>query len=208
MKFKLTPITKIDSYEIKNEVVYDIEVEDNHSFCVTSNNTVVHNSVCTTRIKTGVGYSQLSAIIECADAAHGMKGHVCADGGCTTSGDVVKAFAAGADFVMLGGMLAGTDECEGIWVYNNMHKHEDFRQKIGLQFYGMSSKEANDKYNGGLAGYKAAEGKCITVPCKGPVKDVMEEIFGGLRSACTYVGCDSLKDLCKCTTFVRVNRVH
>lgn len=168
-------------------------------------------SVCETRRVTGVGYPQLSAILECADVAHGMRGHICADGGCKDSGDVSKAFAAGADFVMLGGMFAGCDECEGEWEY-----YQDWdnpfggqkEKKMELKFYGMSSKEANDKYNGGLSDYKASEGKCITVPYKGFAKDVFQEICGGIRSTCMYVGAERLKDLSKCTTFVRVNRIQ
>ena len=175
-------------------------------------------SVCTTRLATGVGYPQLSAIMECADAAHGLNGHICADGGCTTGGDVAKAFGAGADFVMLGGMLSGVDECEGDWEYGcdlkegyKVQANEDGKikwVKKALKFYGMSSKEAMDKYAGGVAEYRAAEGKMVSVPYKGPVKDVILEILGGLRSACTYVGTEKLKDFSKCCTFVRVNRTH
>ncbi len=152
-------------------------------------------SVCTTRLITGVGYPQLSAIIECADAAHGLRGHVCADGGCRWPGDVVKAFAAGADFVMLGGMLAGVDECEGEWI-------EEGGKRVALAFYGMSSRKALDRYSGGRKDYRACEGKEITVPSKGPVKETIQEITGGIRSACAYVGATRLKDLSKCTTFV------
>jgi GMP reductase len=152
-------------------------------------------SVCTTRIITGVGYPQLSAIIECADAAHGLRGHVCADGGCRTPGDIVKAFAAGADFVMLGGMLAGHDECAGDWIVQD-------GKKVGMTFYGMSSQKALDKYAGGRRDYRASEGKETMVPYKGPVKETLQEITGGIRSACAYVGATRLKDLSKCTTFV------
>jgi GMP reductase len=158
-------------------------------------------SVCTTRIKTGVGYPQLSAIIECADAAHGLRGHVCADGGCRTPGDVAKAFAAGADFVMLGGMLAGHDECGGEWV-------ESEGKRVAMRFYGMSSKTAIDRYAGGLKDYRAAEGKDVIVPYKGPVRETMQEITGGLRSACAYVGAARLKDLSKCATFVLCRQTH
>jgi len=158
-------------------------------------------SVCTTRRVTGVGYPQLSAIIECADAAHGLRGHVCADGGCRFPGDVVKAFAAGADFVMLGGMLAGCDECEGEWV-------EEDGRRVALRFHGMSSREALDKYAGGRRDYRACEGRAVSVPYKGPVLETMGEIAGGLRSACAYVGATQLKDLSKCTTFVLCNRPH
>ena len=152
-------------------------------------------SVCTTRLMTGVGYPQLSAIIECADAAHGLRGHVCADGGCRSPGDVVKAFAAGADFVMLGGMLAGHDECEGEWVENG-------GKRVEMKFYGMSSRTALDRYSGGRRDYRACEGREIVVPYKGPVKETVQEITGGIRSACAYVGATRLKDLSKCTTFV------
>jgi GMP reductase len=158
-------------------------------------------SACTTRIVTGVGYPQLSACIECADAAHGLKGHIVADGGCTTSGDVAKAFGAGSDFVMLGGMLAGHDECDGEWEYVDS-------RKAFMRFYGMSSKHAMEKFNGGQSDYKASEGRCATVPYRGPVEGTVREILGGLRSACTYVGTESLKDLSKCCKFVRVNNTH
>jgi GMP reductase len=156
-------------------------------------------SVCTTRMKTAVGYPQLSAIIECADAAHGLRGHVCADGGCRTPSDVVKAFAAGADFVMLGGMLAGHEECDGPWV-------ERDGKRVGMKFYGMSSKTAIEKYAGGLKDYRAAEGRETIVSFKGPVGATIQEITGGIRSACAYVGADRLKDLSKCTTFVLCRR--
>ncbi len=147
---------------------------------------------CETRKVTGVGYPQLSAIIECADAAHGLGGFVCADGGCRTSGDIAKAFGAGADFVMLGGMLAGTNECEGCWT------------KEGLRVYGMSSTEAQSKYYAGVPDYASSEGRCDIVPPKGPVKDIMKQICGGLRSASSYIGARGLKDFSKCCTFVRV----
>jgi GMP reductase len=156
-------------------------------------------SVCTTRVKTAVGYPQLSAIIECADAAHGLRGHVCADGGCRTPGDVVKALAGGADFVMLGGMLAGHDECQGEWL-------EQDGARLSMKFYGMSSRTAMDKYAGGLKDYRAAEGSETSIAYRGPVAGTLQEITGGIRSACAYVGASSLKDLSKCTTFVLCRR--
>lgn len=166
-------------------------------------------SVCRTRHVTGVGYPQLSAVIECADAAHGLGGLICADGGCKTPGDVVKAFGAGADFVMLGGMLAAHEECEGQWeVYKGDKARGRRSNKKSFQFYGMSSREAMEKHNGGLGDYRAAEGKCIEIEYKGPVRDTLQEITGGLRSACTYVGADRLKDFSKCCTFIQVNRTH
>jgi len=158
-------------------------------------------SVCSTRIMTGCGYPQLSAIIECADAAHGIGGLICADGGCEQPGDVVKAFAAGADFVMMGGMLAGTDECEGEWEYTGDGEWAD-RQKRSLKFYGMSSETAMNKHSGGMGSYSASEGIIKSVPYKGPVENVLQEVAGGIRSACAYVGASTLKDLPKCATFV------
>ena len=151
-------------------------------------------SVCTTRKVAGVGYPQLSCIMECADAAHGLGGYVLSDGGCTCPGDVAKAFGAGADFVMIGGMFAGTDEAAG-----------EITEE-GKEFYGMSSATAMVKHSGGVATYRAAEGKKVFVQQVGPVSNVMQQILGGVRSACTYVGAARLKDLPKCTTFVRVNR--
>lgn len=153
-------------------------------------------SVCTTRVKTGVGYPQLSAIIECADAAHGLGGQIISDGGCSVPGDLSKAFGAGADFVMLGGMLAGHDESGGEKVEMNGATYKEF--------YGMSSKTAMDKYQGGVAEYRASEGKAVKVPYRGTVEETMKDILGGIRSTCTYVGAKRLKELTKRTTFIRV----
>ncbi|MGF1555204.1 GMP reductase [Paucihalobacter sp.] len=153
-------------------------------------------SVCTTRVKTGVGYPQLSAIIECADAAHGLSGQIISDGGCSTPGDVAKAFGAGADFVMLGGMLAGHDESGGDLVERNGKKFK--------KFYGMSSTTAMEKHVGGVANYRASEGKTVEVPYRGEVTSTVNDILGGLRSTCTYVGALRLKELTKRTTFIRV----
>ncbi len=158
-------------------------------------------SVCTTRRVTGVGYPQLSAIIECADAAHGLKGQVCADGGCTVPGDIAKAYGAGADFVMLGGMLAGHDECEGEIRYE---EHDGERVPVAMGFYGMSSETAMKRYAGGVAKYRAAEGKTVETPYRGPVEGTMSEIMGGVRSMMTYIGATQLKEVPKRTTFVRV----
>lgn len=161
-------------------------------------------SVCTTRVKTGVGYPQLSAIIECADAAHGLGGLICADGGCRTPADIVKAFGAGADFVMLGGMLAGTAECDG----EVKSYHIDDDSAGYMEFFGMASETAQEQFYGGVKDYCAAEGKTVRVPYRGPVEKVIQEITGGLRSACAYVGAARLKDLSKCCTFVRVCQTH
>ena len=178
-------------------------------------------SVCTTRIQTGVGYPQLSAVIECADAAHGLGGHIIADGGCTCPGDVAKAFAAGADFVMLGGMLAGHDEGggeviekfykTGEWVKDVMTvdhiERSSWSDKIELKkfvkFYGMSSDAANTKHFGGLKDYRSSEGREVLVPYRGSVSDTVQDLLGGIRSTCTYAGAMKLKQLSKCTTFIR-----
>ena len=172
-------------------------------------------SVCTTRIQTGVGYPQLSAVIECADAAHGLGGHVIADGGCTCPGDVAKAFAAGADFVMLGGMLAGHDQGGGNIVVKRFKTHEYavyddnqtggpiYEDKRYIQFYGMSSDTAMKKHAGGVAEYRSSEGRTVEVPYKGNVSETIRDLLGGLRSTCTYVGAPTLKQLSRCTTFVR-----
>jgi GMP reductase len=176
-------------------------------------------SVCTTRIQTGVGYPQLSAVIECADAAHGLGGHIIADGGCNCPGDVAKAFAGGADFVMLGGMLAGHDEGGGDVITKFYKTNELVREDVGDQtketnhieekkfvaFYGMSSDAANTKHFGGLKNYRSSEGREVLVPYRGAVANTIQNILGGIRSTCTYVGANQLKQLTKCTTFVRVN---
>jgi len=183
-------------------------------------------SVCTTRVQTGVGYPQLSAIIECADAAHGLGAHIIADGGCTCPGDVAKAFGAGADFVMLGGMLAGHNEGGGK-VITKLYELDELQarprilsdgqsewtwtgrkveERKFVEFYGMSSDTAMNKHHGGVAEYRSSEGRTVTVPYKGPVKDTVLDLLGGLRSSCTYVGASTLKQLSKCTTFIKVNR--
>jgi GMP reductase len=192
-------------------------------------------SACTTRLKTGVGYPQLSAIIECSHAAHGLKsgdkkmGLICADGGCRQPADVCKAFAAGADFVMLGGMLAGTEECEGEWEYEEYYEEketnliadqstENFKVyeteveikkvKKSLLFYGMSSEKAQEKHSGGMKEYKSSEGRVKKIDCKGPVQSIINDVKGGLRSCCAYLGATEIKDLPKCAKAVKVNRVH
>lgn len=157
-------------------------------------------SVCTTRIKTGVGYPQLSAVIECADSAHGLKGHIISDGGCSCPGDVAKAFGAGADFVMLGGMFAGHDQCAGEVLEKN-------GKKVKL-FYGMSSDMAMKKHVGGVAEYRASEGRTVEVPYRGDVETTILDILGGLRSTCTYVGAAKLKELSRRATFIRVTQQH
>lgn len=157
-------------------------------------------SVCTTRLQTGVGRPQLSAVIECADAAHGLGGLVMSDGGIVHPGDVAKAFAAGADFVMCGSIFAGHEESGGDTVVEN---GEMFKM-----FYGMSSTTAMEKHYDGVADYKTFEGKTVKIPFKGSIIDTVTNMLGGLRSTCTYVGASSLKELSKRTTFIRVNNTH
>lgn len=180
-------------------------------------------SVCTTRLKTGVGYPQLSAVMECADAAHGLGGHICSDGGCKTVGDICKAFGANSDFVMLGSIFAGTDECEGEWKYEYYAEagssapgfwqpldtgENAIKRKISLKYYGMSSKNAMDKHHNGVAKYRTAEGKCVIVPYKGIAEEILNDIYGGIRSSCTYIGANRIKDFGKKTTFIQVNNTH
>ena len=156
-------------------------------------------SVCTTRLQTGVGMPQLSAVIECADAAHGCGGHIISDGGIVHPGDIGKAFGGGADFVMMGSMFAGHDESAGELVVEGGKKYK--------VFYGMSSETAMDKYNGGVANYRSSEGKTVKIEYRGPVSNTIQNILGGLRSTCTYIGARRLKDISKCATFLRVNHI-
>jgi len=191
-----------DKYPTKTIIAGNVVTADMTQELVLSGADIVKvgigpGSVCTTRIQTGVGYPQLSAVIECADAAHGLGAHIIADGGCTCPGDVAKGFGAGADFVMLGGMLAGHDEGTGKIVKTNGEKY--------IEFYGSSSETANKKHYGGLSDYRSSEGKIVRVKYRGKIKDTVLNILGGVRSSCTYVGAPSLKQLSKCTTFVRVS---
>ena len=156
-------------------------------------------SACLTRVKTGIGYPQLSCVVECADAAHGLKGFLCSDGGCVVTGDICKAVGAGADFVMLGGMLSATDCSEEQIVKNG--NGEDC-----IQFFGMSSETAQDRFSGGLKEYRASEGRTVLVPYRGSIDKIVQDILGGLRSGCTYVGAKTLKELPKRTTFIRVTQ--
>ena len=173
-------------------------------------------SLCTTRIKTGIGVPQLSAVDLCAYQAHGLNGHICSDGGITCVGDICKALAAGADFVMLGGFLAGTDECEGEWIYRADYELIDLFGKVDyttvnkkyLKAYGMSSKAAMDKYSGGMASHRTSEGRELEIPAKGPVNDLLQDIRGGMASCCTYMGCLKIKDMPKCAEFIRVKKQY
>ena len=174
-------------------------------------------SVCTTRKLTGVGRPQFSTVIECADAAHGVGGMICADGGCTVPGDVCKSLCAGADFVMLGGMLAGHTESGGEMCTKSFQTGEvqmiddktcalRIEEKQYKKFYGMSSEYAQEKHYGGMKKYRASEGKVVEIPFRGPIEHTLLAILGGIRSCMTYIGAKRLKDMPKCATFYRVNR--
>jgi len=193
MRFELVKIDTLET-ESYDGYTYDLEVEEDHSYNIEG--VVVHNSVCTTRTQTGVGVPQFSAIVECADAANGVGGHIIADGGCTQPGDVSKALAAGAHFVMLGSMLAGHQESES--------ELQDGKRI----FYGMSSQSAFDQHGARKDGYRGTEGKTVVLGDRGPVRDTVEQILGGVRSTCTYIGARRIKDMPKCAHFVRVNQVR
>ena len=156
-------------------------------------------SACLTRMKTGVGMPQLSAIMECADAAHGVGGHIIGDGGITCPGDMAKAFGGGADFVMIGGALSGHDENPGELITNP----DGSQSKL---FYGMSSSHAMDKHYGGMDKYRASEGRVVKVPYRGPIENTILDYLGGLRSTCTYINASCIKHIPLCTTFVQVSQ--
>ena len=178
--------------------VYDITVDcPTHSFI--ANGYIVHNSVCTTRLQTGVGYPQFSAVIECADAAHGLNCHIISDGGIQNVGDFSKAYGAGADFVMCGSMFAGHFESAGELIEEGENKY-----KI---FYGMSSSNAMNKYSGGVAHYRSAEGKCVKIKYRGSVNETIINILGGIRSTMTYIGAKKIKYIPRSASFIRVNNI-
>lgn len=223
MKFVLEPISKLDSYEIIEEIVYDIEVEDDHSFCV-NDGTVVHNSACTTRFLTGCGSPQLSACLENAYTAHGLQngpkklGLICSDGGHKNSGDVCKSLCSGADFVMLGGYFAGSEECDGEWEYEYKTslgnwqpldpENNNPKRKTKFTYYGMSTHYAQEKYEDNIKHYRASEGTKIIIKYKGLVDKVIQELLGGIRSCCCYIGASNIKHMAKCSQFCRVNKIH
>jgi len=221
MNFDLIEITYIVSEDYSGDT-YDLEVEEDHSYNI--DGIVVHNSQCSTRRVAGVGVPQLSAVVECADAAHGLKGLICSDGGIVYPGDLGKAFGAGADFIMMGSVLGGHKECAGeLWEWGKPYTKtkmvdgklvldlpddpalpgSDFKMKI----YGMASQEAMDKHYGGKSDYKTAEGRTSFVPYKGAVANTVEEFLGGLRSTMSYIGAEKLKEISKRTTFIRTNRI-
>ena len=175
-------------------------------------------SHCSTRRQTGIGYPQLSAVIECSDAAHGLGGGIISDGGVRTPGDASKALCANADMVMIGGMFAGTDECDGDitekrFKTGEMHWSNGeyvpmVETKTYKTFYGMSSKHAQEKHGSGMKEYRSSEGTVSEVEYVGSVDGIVKDLLGGIRSTGTYIGAKEIKDFGKCSTFIKVNRVH
>jgi GMP reductase len=161
-------------------------------------NGIGSGSACLTRMKSGVGYPQLSCILECSPEVHNVNGCIISDGGCSSPGDICKAFCAGADFVMLGGMLGGHTESEGDIIEVNGQKK--------MLMYGMSSKTAQEKFNGGMNDYRSSEGRSFLLNYRGSVKDTILDILGGLRSCGTYINCDKIEDFETYTQFIRVNQ--
>ena len=153
---------------------------------------IASGGLCTTKYKTGIGYPQFSVALECGQAAQELNALCCSDGGVQHTADICKALGAGSHFVMAGSLFTGYDECNAEVV--------DGKQKV----YGMSSKEANDKYNGGLREYRAAEGMVKYVEQKGSVLKLVGDICGGLASCCTYTNTKNLENLHKNCTFIRV----
>jgi GMP reductase len=195
MRAQFPNITLIAGNVVTREIVEELSINGGIDIIKVG---IGSGAVCTTRLQTGVGMPQFSAVMECADAAHGLDSMIISDGGICHPGDVGKAFGGGADFVMIGSMLAGHSECPGELIEEDGKKYK--------LFYGMSSDTAMNKYHGGVASYRSSEGKTVKVPYKGSVENTMNNILGGVRSTCTYIGASRLKDLNKCATFVRVNR--
>ena len=216
MKFVLEPITKIDSYEIASETVYDLEIENDHSFCV-DGGIIVHNSACTTRFLTGCGLPQLSCCLENAYVAHGLQngdkklGLICSDGGHKNVGDVCKALCAGSDFVMLGGFFAGAEECEGEWELGGNYStivESNKTTKGRFTYYGMSTHLAQEKFEDSQKHYRASEGTKITVNFKGSIDKISQELLGGIRSSCCYIGAADIKHMARCSQFCKTTKIH
>ena len=188
-------ITLIGGNVCTREMIEELSLNGGLDICKVG---IGNGSVCTTRIQTGVGYPQLSAVMECADAAHGVGTHIISDGGVNCAGDVAKAFCGGADFVMSGSLFAGHTECAGDIIVDNGVEYKSY--------YGMSSETAQKKHHGGLAHYRSSEGKEVRVAYKGDVAPTIQSILGGVRSTCTYIGAKQLKDMSKCATFIKVGR--
>jgi GMP reductase len=216
MKYYLEEIKSINISDANNKLVYDIEVEEDNSFTL-EDKTIVHNSACTTRFLTGCGLPQFSAILSNSYIAHGQQskprhiGLICSDGGHKNPGDVCKGFCGGADFVMLGGYWAGADECVGKWELLDTFASIDPNNKAKsshFSYYGMSTHHAQELYEDTKKDYRASEGTKITVKVKGPIQTLINELLGGIRSCCCYIGATAIKDMSKCASFCRVNQIH
>ena len=192
---KYPDVTLVGGNIVTREMVEELLLNGGLDICKVG---IGPGSVCTTRLQTGVGYPQLSAVLECSDAAHGINGHIISDGGIQCPGDISKAYGGGADFVMMGSMFAGHQESSGNLVEVNGIQYKEF--------YGMSSSEAMNKHYGKVAKYRSAEGKAVKIKYKGPVDNTVQSFLGGIRSTMTYIGAKRLKDLPKCCTFIKVNR--
>ena len=160
-------------------------------------------AACTTRKMTGVGYPQLSAVIECADSAHGVAnergvGRIIADGGQQYPSDVAKAFCGGADFNMFGSMFSGYEQSGGETIIKDGKKFKEY--------FGSSSNKAMQSYYGKKAEYRASEGRYVLIPHKGDLNDFIQDLMGSLRSTATYIGARQLKEFPKRATFLKVNR--
>lgn len=181
-------------------------------------------SACTTRFLTGCGFPQLSACIENSYVAHGLQngnkklGLIVSDGGHKTVGDVCKALCSGADFVMLGGYFAGSENCDGEWQYEYQTslgfwqpidpENNNPKRKTKFTYYGMSTHHAQDLYEDHIKNYRASEGTKITTNYKGSLDKVIQELLGGIRSCCCYIGSDCIKNMSKCGQFCRVSQIH
>ena len=168
-------------------------------------------SACLTRKQTGCGTPMVSLIMECADIAHSVNGHICADGGIVDVGDICKALCLNADFVMIGGMFAGTDEAEGEKQEKQFETNEIIdgtkviQTKYFKAYYGMSSEYANNKFAGGMGDYKTSEGRELLIPYTGALDKILQDITGGIASCCTYIGATSVKHMAKCATIIQVH---
>lgn len=168
-------------------------------------------SACLTRKQTGCGTPMVSLVLECADIAHSVNGHICADGGIVDIGDICKAFCLNSDFVMAGGIFAGSDEAEGEIIEKQYQTNEMIdgqsvvQTKRFKQYYGMSSEYANNKFAGGMCNYKTSEGRELLIPYTGSLDKILQDISGGIASCCTYIGAASVKNMSKCATLIKVH---
>jgi GMP reductase len=160
-------------------------------------------AACTTRKMTGVGYPQLSAVIECADAAHGVAneigvGRIIADSGLQFPSCLVKAFCGGADFTMMGSMFSGFEQSGGETIIKDGKKFKEY--------FGSSSNKAMEEFYGKKEKHRASEGRYTLIPYKGDIHEFIQDLMGSLRSTATYIGARQLKEFPKRATFVKVNR--